>query len=822
MPSLHQPPPARSSPWRAEISDQWNVLGPFPIHAREQNYLSPAYPLNLLEPIDWTKSWPSSYADGGHVSWTRAQSDANGNLNISFPDVRWSSLRATEGWAALQYHSILRTQLTMHPPHSPMEPPKLLIQLKQASFFAIMPALDDRSYLMPTPVWYQGNIYNLEHAIPQTVELPTKPSISSPTTYDLFISGDYEVRLFGDPRANGSEVPVQSIKILIRPEDPLEEIAHDSTQDIVCDFVEGFAFGTTIGFGLRSIAGWWTVKNVVLETPSQTGTFDLDLITEIRIAPSQTRVVPLAVTQRAPIDSSELWLSVTLDHNGIAKNITLVLPVRQVARWNTAEYKPLKATYSYASSMPTLFIAIPPKFENRERQIPPVLALHGAGVDVTQQDFWANALPRQSYSWIIIPTGRTSWGLDWHGPSAEDAWSSVQALSQILDSTCQWKFWSYPRDKPIAVLGHSNGGQGAWYLASRFPDRVLGVIPAASYIKSQAYVPFTMSRSAHYIDPMLRFVLESALTPDDNDLHLSNVVDVPIFAIHGSDDENVPVWHTREAFSVLRTWSSQHNISSYQEDLGQGHWYPSVFLNDGVKSFLDRILLNTTKTASKEFSLTVSIPAESGSLHGWRIEELATPGRQGRIRVEVVDGERARVSTTNVHAFSLDQRYCHLSSFVVDETDIALSRSDFRPSFVCFERALDKTWKVTVRMASADIQPSGRLQLILSSTGPITIVVPRTSNSHELRVALRIAHDLHLFHKLDSDILDENEALRRFEATAFPAGNIVVIGNASMELVQHILSFKRTPFSVENSVFTLRGWSIDMSDQGKFPILDIE
>lgn len=39
--------------------------------------------------------------------------------------------------------------------------------------------------------------------------------------------------------------------------------------------------------------------------------------------------------------------------------------------------------------------------------------------------------------------------------------------------------------------------------------------------------------SAHYIDPALRAVLETSLTPDDNDLFLSNLVNIPVLAVHG-------------------------------------------------------------------------------------------------------------------------------------------------------------------------------------------------------------------------------------------------------------------------------------------------
>lgn len=35
------------------------------------------------------------------------------------------------------------------------------------------------------------------------------------------------------------------------------------------------------------------------------------------------------------------------------------------------------------------------------------------------------------------------------------------------------------------------------------------------------------------MDPALRAILQSTLTPDDNDLFLSNLVDMPVLAIHG-------------------------------------------------------------------------------------------------------------------------------------------------------------------------------------------------------------------------------------------------------------------------------------------------
>lgn len=59
------------------------------------------------------------------------------------------------------------------------------------------------------------------------------------------------------------------------------------------------------------------------------------------------------------------------------------------------------------------------------------------------------------------------------------------------------------------------------------------VVPAAGYIKSQAYVSWCMSRFAHFVDPALGAVLDSSLTPDDNDLFLGNLVGKPVLALHG-------------------------------------------------------------------------------------------------------------------------------------------------------------------------------------------------------------------------------------------------------------------------------------------------
>lgn len=59
---------------------------------------------------------------------------------------------------------------------------------------------------------------------------------------------------------------------------------------------------------------------------------------------------------------------------------------------------------------------------------------------------------------------------------------------------------------------------------------------------------------------------------------------------------------------------------------GENHWFDTVIDNEVVQAFFDRAPSNISEP-TREFTLTVSIPSESGSLHGWRVRRLSIPGR---------------------------------------------------------------------------------------------------------------------------------------------------------------------------------------------------
>ena len=110
-------------------------------------------------------------------------------------------MRATEGWAALQHHSVLHTSITVHPPSKqPYSHPHLLVDVQQGSFFTVRPS-EKSGHLSGSyvPRWHAGNIYALDASPPHSIPLPSPPSATEPTVYDLFVSGDYEVCRFAGP-----------------------------------------------------------------------------------------------------------------------------------------------------------------------------------------------------------------------------------------------------------------------------------------------------------------------------------------------------------------------------------------------------------------------------------------------------------------------------------------------------------------------------------------------------------------------------------------------------------------------------------------------
>ena len=105
----------------------------------------------------------------------------------------------------------------------------------------------------------------------QIVPYPGEVAIDQTTVFDLFVSGDFEIRLFGDPLiVEGQHIPIQRLKFqlgFLSTSGPLPVILEQQL-NVMPDFVDGRIFSVTqaFGIGLKSTSGWWCTDTVVSPT----------------------------------------------------------------------------------------------------------------------------------------------------------------------------------------------------------------------------------------------------------------------------------------------------------------------------------------------------------------------------------------------------------------------------------------------------------------------------------------------------------------------------------------------------------------------------
>ena len=113
-------------------------------------------------------------------------------------------------------------------------------------------------------------------------------------------------------------------------------------------------------------------------------------------------------------------------------------------------------------------------------------------------------------------------------------------------------------------------------------------------------------------------------------------------------------------------------------------------------------------------------------------------------------------------------------------------------------------------------RPPGRIQSILSSPGPVTIITSGQSNGNDHWAALRLAHVLQLYHRLDSEIIAEDEAHTRTASDSWRNGNIIFIGPPRSPFAKGILGQRRTSVRTIDATIHIGTRKFQKPGQGSF------
>ncbi|KAJ9666124.1 hypothetical protein H2201_003802 [Coniosporium apollinis] len=312
------------------------------------------------------------------------------------------------------------------------------------------------------------------------------------------------------------------------------------------------------------------------------------------------------------------------------------------------------------------------------------------------------------------------------------------------------------------VSGHSNGGQGTWYALTHHPDKIIAAAPVSGYLSIQSYVPYQLWQP---IDPRRRLVLDASMNSYRHELLAENAKGIPILQQHGSDDDNVPAYHSR-LMSQLLSLTGWH--STYAELAGEGHWFDGVMTTEPLRNFYNKHLKMPTRVPQRQcprsgnagefsasFSLVVANPADTGPKRGVQVTHLEDPGQLGRVDVLTDCASHSMtVKTSNVVGF-LIRPYDHQLLLSVDNQKIRLPNMLLDTNYLGLWKDHNGLWRITTAAEPKSLlairkgRQLGGLEAILRSTGRFTI---RYHDNTTYRTALQIARNLYQYFSADSSI----------------------------------------------------------------------
>ena len=193
-------------------------------------------------------------------------------------------------------------------------------------------------------------------------------------------------------------------------------------------------------------------------------------------------------------------------------------------------------------------------------------------------------------------------------------------------------------------------------------------------------------------------LLQTSLISYRHELFTENFAGIPILQQHGSEDDNVPVYHSRHMQQLI---SQSDWLPNYVELPGRGHWFEGVMTTRPLRAFYESILGTDRREADLPEKYRFVVPGTSGmgSRGGIAVDQVLSPDQLGSIEVERHNSSSTWIlKTSNIlrFHFSRDEWSGPLPAFVkIDSSDrITVDVSDalFTQSFV---RSRDGSWMVS-------------------------------------------------------------------------------------------------------------------------------
>jgi pimeloyl-ACP methyl ester carboxylesterase len=619
------------------IIRQWLVCGPFSVGTREGITEAVEDPATLKPKPD--DSLNSGLVQGGFARWRQVSIDSAGWLNAEYPDVRWDTIQKYYGISGLAAVGYACAEF-----YSPKKSRALAIATRIGSFI-----INGLSYL--------GDVYgNNWFQTPVLIDSGINRVI-------LRLSG------YADQRVRFLLIPVSA---------PLISVTSDITApDIIAETETrgwlGIPLLNTTENLLNNVHLHLTLLPRHYERSETKSSFSViarsDSDEAIPIADTTISNIPaLGVKKPAipvqfpalPYDTAGYYLIITARTGDFQHSDTIELRSRLITQ-------PHKRTFLSAIDSSAQYYAITyPADYQPDRTYALILSLHGAGVEASDL---AGCYKPKDWAFIVCPTNRRPYGFDWQD------WGRLDAF-EVLQQVCA----AFPIDTDrIYLTGHSMGGHGTWYIGLTSPDRFAAIAPAAAWPSFPLYVPNFLQRTIIFSEPSKLAIRDMAARPDNVPALVDNALNLPVFILHGGDDDNVPPIHSRTFALWLNALGYQYR---YKEVPEVKHWwnYP-----DGTVCVDDQELISFLKekrriNAPMHIRFRTADLAQSNRAYWLTINRVRTVGRDATIEAFATDS-LIDIHTSNITRLTLNLDRLNLHSPTVKlKIDGRVIRGKFKTS----------------------------------------------------------------------------------------------------------------------------------------------
>ena len=543
----------------------------------------------------------SGLVQGGIVVWHHVRADSFGWIETGYDSVRWDSIQDYYGVAGLSAVGYAYAELSCS-----LACRALAVATRLAGF-----SVNGKGY------W--GDVYG-------------NGWFRTPVLLDSGVNR-IVLRIFGyaDQRVQFQLVPVPGPVMVVTEDVTAPDLIVADSSEPNDSIVQRVNSSTVIGVPVVNTTPT-RIDSILLRFDCDTVVLGEAVVRNIPGLGVKKPAVRLNLA-RVPDDTGPVLLTVRLSGRDYEHTDTIRLRRRKLT-------EPHKETFvSRNDSSCQYYGLLYPQDYDPKKSYGLIVSLHGAGVEASGL---VDCFKPKTWAFVVCPTNRRPFGFDWQDWGRQDALEVLAEVARRL-----------PIDRNrICLTGHSMGGHGTWHIGLCHSDRFAALAPEAGWPSLQLYVPTFQQRSVTFAEPAQLAIREMCTRPDNPPAMLVNALNLPVFILHGGDDDNVPTIHGRN----FALWLSELGYHyTYKEVPGQKHWwnYP-----DGLACVEDTDLMRFLESARREpgprhIRFRTADLGQANSNYWVTIDRVRSVGRDAEIEAWALDS-LVRIRTVNIEQLTVN------------------------------------------------------------------------------------------------------------------------------------------------------------------------